>query len=84
MSPTTSQPTLTRRHLAMLRAVAAGRGEALCGCEPDLLIDGRYCDHVATHELFHAGLISTAEPGPIGRRVAAGITDSGRQVLGAA
>ncbi|MHA6795628.1 hypothetical protein ACVGVM_19235 [Pseudonocardia bannensis] len=81
MSPSTNQPLLTPRHLAMLRAVAAGRGEALCGCEPDLLIDGRFCDHLATHELFHAGLIITAEPGPIGRRVAADITDIGRQAL---
>lgn len=31
------------------QAVDAGRAEALCGCAPDLLIDGRFCDHVATH-----------------------------------
>jgi hypothetical protein len=68
----------------MLRAIDAGRGEALCGCTPDLLIDGRYCDHLAAHELFRAGLIIAAEQGPLGHRVAARITDSGRQVLGAA
>lgn len=82
-NPNPSPPTLTRRHLAMLQAVAVGRGEALCGCEPDLLIDGRYCDHLASHELFRAGLIITVEPGVFGQRVAAVLTDSGRKVLGA-
>jgi hypothetical protein len=75
---------LTNRHRAMLKAVDAGRAEALCGCSPDLLIDGRYCDHLAAHELFRAGLIAAAEPGSVGQRVAARITDSGRSALAAA
>lgn len=72
--------SLTHRHRAMLRAVDAGRGEALCGYTPDLLIDGRFCDHVATLELFRAGLID-AESGPLGQRVSARITEKGRLVL---
>lgn len=81
-----SQPkaeALTHRHRAMLRAVDAGRGEVLCGCTPDLLIDGRFCDHVATHELFRAGLI-IADSGTLGHRVAARVTDEGRLILMAA
>jgi hypothetical protein len=72
---------LTNRHRAMLKAVDAGRAEALCGCAPDLLIDGRYCDHLAAHELFRAGLIAVVAPGSVGQRVAARLTDTGRSVL---
>jgi hypothetical protein len=61
-------------------AVDAGRPEVLCGHGPDLLIDGRFCDHHATHQLFRAGLI-VAEPGRLGRRVAARATDQGRLIL---
>lgn len=71
---------LPQRHRAILRAVDAGRGEAVCGRAPDLLIDGRFCDIVATRELFRAGLIS-ASPGPRGRRVAVRVTDAGRSIL---
>jgi hypothetical protein len=84
MSVKPVEQTLTNRHRAMLKAVDAGRAEALCGCAPDLLIDGRYCDHLAVRELFSAGLIAVAEPGSVGQRVAARITDSGRSVLKAA
>lgn len=80
MSPQMNSVALTQRHRAMLRAVDAGRGEAVCGRAPDLLIDGRFCDFVATVELFRAGLIS-ASPGPSGRRVAVEVTDAGRSIL---
>jgi hypothetical protein len=60
-----SRSTLPSRHRAILRAVEAGRGEALCGCAPDLLIDGRFCDHAATGDLFRTGLLATG-PGPLG------------------
>jgi hypothetical protein len=83
MSPQPNSKALTHRHRAILRAVDAGRGEVLCGCAPDLLIDGRFCDHVTTHELFRAGLI-IAQPGPLGHRVAARVTDAGRLILAAA
>jgi hypothetical protein len=55
MSLQANQPALTHRHRAMLRAVYAGRGEALSGRVPGLLIDGLFCDFVATGELFRAG-----------------------------
>lgn len=80
MSPQTKSVSLTQRHRAMLRAVDAGRGEAVCGRPPDLLIDGRFCDFVATGELFRAGFLS-ASPGPRGRRVAVQVTDAGRSIL---
>jgi hypothetical protein len=84
MSSKSVEHTLTNRHRAILKAVDAGRAEALCGCAPDLLIDGRYCDHLAAHVLFRAGLIAVAEPGSVGQRVAARLTDTGRSVLSAA
>lgn len=34
---------LSCRDLALLRAVAAGCCELVCGCHPDLLVDGRWC-----------------------------------------
>jgi hypothetical protein len=84
MSLKSVEHMLTNRHRAILKAVDAGRAEALCGCAPDLLVDGRYCDHLAAHELFRAGLIAVAEPGSVGQRVAAHLTDTGRSVLTAA
>jgi hypothetical protein len=83
MSPQPNSSALTHWHRAILRAVDAGRSEVLCGCAPDLLIDGRFCDYVATHELFRAGLI-IAQPGPLGHPVAAWVTDAGRLILAAA
>lgn len=57
---------LNRREPQILTAVAAGRGELLCGCEPDLTIDGRWCDYVAVHRLFNAGFICGVRAGPVG------------------
>jgi hypothetical protein len=84
MSSKPVEHALTNRHRAMLKAVDAGRAEALYGCAPDLLIDGRYCDHLAAHDLFRAGLVAVAEPGSVGQRVAARLTDTGRSALSAA
>lgn len=78
-----SRSTLPSRHRAILRAVEAGRGEALCGCAPDLLIDGRFCDHAATGDLFRTGLLAT-DPGPLGQRAVVRVTDEGRMFLAAA
>jgi len=36
----TTACALSHRDLVMLRAVAAGGAQLLCGCLPDLLIDG--------------------------------------------
>ena len=73
---------LTHRHLAMLRAVGAGRCELSCSCEPDLFIDGRSsCDQVAAHLLARLGLVRPAWRAAIGQRVPAELTPSGRALL---
>jgi hypothetical protein len=78
--------TLMTRHLAMLRAVAAGRAELTCSRIPDLYVDGRCCtDHAASALLITAGLIDRA--GDCGReipatgRVPARITPTGAALL---
>lgn len=66
----------------MLRAVSAGRAELICGCEPDLLIDGMgCCDQYTAHRLSRAGLIRPVIRGAVGQRVRAELTGSGRAVL---
>lgn len=73
---------ISRRALAMLRAVSDGRGELLCGCEPDLLVDGMACcDQYTAHQLAGAGLIRPVVRGAIGQRVRAELTVAGRAVL---
>ena len=80
-----STPTLVElapRHLAVLRAVAAGRAELTGSCEPDLYVDGRCCtDHTVAGLLSRAGLITTPPPVPTGTRVVARLTPVGRAVL---
>lgn len=77
-----TEPELSGRETALLRAVAAGRCELVCGCEPDLLIDGRWCgDQSAAHNLATAGLIGPAEPVGPGERITAIVTDAGRALL---
>jgi hypothetical protein len=77
MGPMTEQH-LTRRDRAILRAVAAGGAELLCGVEPDLLLDGRCCcDQIAAHRLAGAGLIAPATAGRTGQRVPARLTATG-------
>jgi hypothetical protein len=77
-----SHPELTHRHYAMLRAVAAGRCELTCSCEPDLFIDGRSsCDQQAAHLLAKLDLIAPARQGRIGQRVPAQLTPAGRELL---
>lgn len=73
------------RHLAMLRAVAAGRAELTASRVPDLYVDGRCCtDHTASVDLVTAGLITTTMPGRPGARVPARLTPAGVAVLGPA
>ena len=73
---------LTHRHLAMLRAVGAGRCELSYSCEPDLFIDGRTsCDQVAAHLLAKLGLIRPTITGAIGQRVPAQLTRAGIELL---
>lgn len=76
---------MTGRDRAILRAVATGRAEMTCSCEPDLFIDGLCCcDQHAAHRLAHAGLIRPAVPGSVGQRVRAELTDTGASMLAAA
>lgn len=73
---------MTGRDRALLRAVAAGRAEMTCSCEPDLFVDGLcFCDQFAAHQLAHQGLIRPAAPGPVGQRVRAELTPAGRSAL---
>ena len=73
---------ITYRTLAMLRAVAAGRAEIACSCEPDLFVDGLpCCDQMAAHALIHAGLVRQSRPGLVGSRVPAVLTPAGYAAL---
>ncbi|MGH3915989.1 MAG: hypothetical protein ACRDTC_21660 [Pseudonocardiaceae bacterium] len=66
----------------MLRAVAEGRAELVCSCEPDLLIDGLgCCDQFTAHRLAGAGLIRPVVRGAVGQRVRAELTVAGWSVL---
>ncbi|SFJ88705.1 MULTISPECIES: hypothetical protein [Amycolatopsis] len=80
MSPVS--PDLPARALAVLRAVAAGRAEMTCSCEPDLFIDGlACCDQAIARLLAHAELICPARPGALGQRVPVRLTAAGHTVL---
>ncbi|PRX46596.1 hypothetical protein B0I33_107173 [Prauserella shujinwangii] len=75
--------TTNHRTLAMLRAVAAGRGQVSCSSEPDLFVDGvPCCDQYAAHALTHDGLVRPGRPGLVGQRVPAVLTEAGRVLLG--
>ncbi len=79
---TSSAQDLSRRAVAILRAVAAGRAEITCSCEPDLYIDGLVCcDQYTSHVLAHRNLVAQARPGRIGQRVHARLTAAGVAVL---
>ena len=83
----TTTPThvrLSRRELAMLHAIAAGRAETTTSCEPDLFVDGlACCDQIAAHHLAHDGLMRAAGPAKEGQRVPAELTTPGHVVLAA-
>lgn len=75
---------ITRRALAMLRAVVAGRAQLSCSCEPDLFIDGVSCgDQFTAHALARAGLIQPVCPASTGQRVPAALTPAGFAALDA-
>lgn len=82
MSTTEPVCVLTGRDRALLTAVAAGRAEITCGCEPDLFIDGLCCcDQPAAHALAHAGLITADLPSQPGNRTPARLTHAGATAL---
>lgn len=73
---------LPHRAIALLRAVADGRAELICSCEPTLLVDGLCCsDQFMVHQLAGAGLIRPVVAGIVGSRVRAELTSAGRSVL---
>jgi hypothetical protein len=80
MTTVPDQAGLTGRDRALLRAVAAGRGEFRGGCVPVLLIDGLACaDFSAAHRLLDAGLLGTPDVTvPLAPAV---LTDAGRVAL---
>ncbi|WP_410592001.1 hypothetical protein [Amycolatopsis sp. lyj-23] len=72
---------LTHRAMAMLKAVAAGRAQMSCSCEPDLFVDGfACCDQITAHALAHGGYLRPAVEGSTGR-VPAELTEAGRAAL---
>lgn len=79
----TPQNALSRRAIAMLKAVLDGRAELRCSCEPDLRVDGlSCCDQNTAHDLARAGLIrAVGTPSP-GQWAPAQLTDAGHRALG--
>ncbi|WP_329049160.1 hypothetical protein OG738_41010 [Amycolatopsis sp. NBC_01488] len=72
---------LTHRAMAMLKAVAAGRAQMSCSCEPDLFIDGfACCDQMTAHALAHGGYLRPAAEAATGR-VPAELTEAGLAAL---
>lgn len=75
-------PVLTGRDRSVLAAVALGRAEMSCSCEPDLFIDGLCCcDQSAAHDLVRAGLIAPVMTVAPGTRVVAVLTQAGADAL---
>lgn len=70
---------MTLRARNILRAVATGHAEVICGCEPHLMIDGLHICDQDTHELRE--LIAPAIPGQPGMKVLAILTDAGYDAL---
>jgi hypothetical protein len=66
----------------MLRAVAAGRAQVTCSCEPDLFIDGVSCgDQFTAHMLSHEGFLQAEGSALPGELVPARLTASGAALL---
>ncbi|HEY3471051.1 MAG TPA: hypothetical protein VGL47_38350 [Amycolatopsis sp.] len=77
-----SPEALSRRAIAMLKAVREGRAELRRSCEPDLRVDGlSCCDQNTAHHLARAGLIrAVGTPAP-GQWASAELTDAGHRAL---
>lgn len=85
MSEQVTVPASARsdRARAILRAVAAGRATASCGCEPDLFVDGlACCDQPGARALRKAGLFAPVRSAGADEVVPVDLTDLGRTVLG--
>jgi hypothetical protein len=76
---------LTDRHLALLRAVAAGRCELDGSQLPALLVDGLCCsDQFSARQLLRARLVAARVDNTTGGRVPAALTEAGETALAAA
>ncbi|WP_410642820.1 hypothetical protein [Amycolatopsis sp. lyj-346] len=74
---------LSRRAIAMLKAIAEGRAELRCSCEPDLRVDGLpCCDQSTAHDLARAGLVRATRLVAPGQWAPAELTDAGYRALG--
>lgn len=70
------------RALAVLTAIADGRAEATCSCEPSLRIDGlACCDQYLVHRLAASGLFRSVTQAPVGSWVRVELTAAGREAL---
>jgi hypothetical protein len=79
----THPSALSRRAIAMLKAVGDGRAELRCSCEPDLRVDGlSCCDQNTAHDLARAGLIRAIGMPTPGQWAPAELTDAGHTALG--
>lgn len=75
-------PGITYRGRAILRAVADGRAEVSCSCEPDLRVDGLLCcDQMSARALVHGGYIRAAAVRAAGRWERAELTEAGLAFL---
>lgn len=73
---------LSRRELRMLRAVADGRAEVSCSCEPDMRIDGlACCDQYTAHRLSELGLVRGVALATVGTFVRAELTSVGLELV---
>ena len=78
----THPSALSRRAIAMLKAIAQGRAELRCSCEPDLRVDGlSCCDQTTAHELARAGLVRPAFAVAPGQWAPAELTPDGYRAL---
>jgi hypothetical protein len=76
---------LTNREHAILQAVADGRAELTCSCEPDLRVDGLLCcDQAAVRALVHRGYVRQAAEHAAGRWERATLTSTGLACISAA
>jgi hypothetical protein len=82
MSTQPTDPPLSHRAMALLRATAAGRVELTCSSEPDFRVDQlACCDQPAARLLVHAGLIEPAVAAPPGHWTPAHLSPAGAEVL---
>ena len=74
--------TVTYRDRATLRAIACGRVEITCSCEPDFFVDGiPYCDQSGARYLIKRDLVEPVWAAQPGQRVRANLTPTGFAVL---